>query len=47
MFNGIIFNTGKVKLIKSNVNSINISILTNLKFSNKELGSSVSCNGVC
>ena len=47
MFNGIIFNTGKVKLIKKDVNSINISVTTNVKFSNKDLGSSVSCNGVC
>ena len=47
MFNGIIFNTGKVKSIKSDVNSINISIISNVKFSNKDLGSSVSCNGVC
>lgn len=47
MFNGIIFNTGKVKLIKKNTNSISITFKTDLKFSNKDLGSSVSCNGVC
>ena len=47
MFNGIIFNTGKVKLIKKYKNSISIDIETNLKFLNKDLGSSVSCNGVC
>ena len=47
MFNGIIFNTGKVKLIVKNKNSILIAIKTNLKFYPKELGSSVSCNGVC
>ena len=47
MFNGIIFNTGKIKLIKKDKNSINIIIKTNLKFSTKEIGSSVSCNGVC
>ena len=47
MFNGIIFNTGKVKVIKKNRNSISISIKTDLKLSNKDLGSSISCNGVC
>ena len=47
MFNGIIFNTGKVKFIKKRKDSISISILTNLKFSKKNLGSSVSCDGVC
>jgi len=47
MFNGIIFNTGKVKSIKRNYNSILIGIETNLKFFTKDLGSSVSCNGVC
>jgi riboflavin synthase len=47
MFNGIIFNTGKVKFIKKRKDSISISILTNLKFSKKDLGSSVSCDGVC
>jgi riboflavin synthase len=47
MFNGIIFNTGKVTSIKKNSNSFLISIKTNLKFSNKDLGSSISCNGVC
>ena len=47
MFNGIIFNTGKVKLLKKNNNSTIIGIQTHLKFSQKELGSSISCNGVC
>ncbi len=47
MFNGIIFSTGKVVSIKKNANSILINIGTKLKFSNKEIGSSVSCNGVC
>jgi len=47
MFNGIIFNTGKIKLIEKNKNSVFINIETNLKFTNKELGDSVSCNGVC
>jgi riboflavin synthase len=47
MFNGIIFNTGKIRLINKSKNSINIAVETNLKFSNNDLGSSVSCNGVC
>ena len=47
MFNGIIFNTGKVKSIKRSANNALISIETGLKFTTKELGSSVSCNGVC
>jgi riboflavin synthase len=47
MFNGIIFNTGKVKLIKKNINSILITIETNIKFTKKDLGSSIACNGVC
>jgi riboflavin synthase len=47
MFNGIIFNTGKVKSIKRSTNTALISIETGLKFTTKDLGSSVSCNGVC
>ncbi len=47
MFNGIIFNIGKIKLIKRNKNSIFIDIETSLKFSKEEIGDSVSCNGVC
>ena len=47
MFNGIIFSTGIVKLIKKNNNSIYIGINTKLKFTQKDIGLSVSCNGVC
>lgn len=47
MFNGIIFNNGKIKLIKKNKNSIFVGIETNLKINKKEIGSSFSCNGVC
>lgn len=47
MFNGIIYNTGKVKSIKKFQNSILLGIKTNLKFSKNEIGSSISCNGVC
>ena len=47
MFNGIIFNTGKVRNIKKNKNSIYIGIETKINFDRKDLGSSVSCDGVC
>ena len=47
MFNGIIFNTGKVKNIKKNSNSIHLSIQSKIKFNKKDLGSSICCNGVC
>tara|TARA_Y100000389_G_scaffold204401_1_gene256734 strand:- start:1654 stop:2241 length:588 start_codon:yes stop_codon:yes gene_type:complete len=47
MFNGIIFNTGKIKKIIKNNNSCLITIETNLIFTQKDIGSSVSCNGVC
>ena len=47
MFNGIIFNTGKVKSIKRSANNAFIGIETDLKFTINDLGSSVSCNGVC
>ena len=47
MFNGIIFNTGRVKNIKKKKNSIYVGIQTKMNFSNKDLGSSISCNGVC
>ena len=47
MFNGIIFNTGKVKIIKKNKKSIYVGIQTKIKFNNKDLGSSICCDGVC
>ena len=47
MFNGIIFNTGIVKFIKKNKNSFLIDVKSKLKFTNKDIGSSVSCDGVC
>ena len=47
MFNGIIFNTGKVKNIKKNNKSIYVGIQTKIKFNKKDLGSSICCNGVC
>ena len=47
MFNGIIYNTGKVEIIKKKTNSIFLGIRSNLRLNNKDLGASISCNGVC
>ena len=47
MFNGIIFNTGVVKILKKNKNSIHVGIKSNLRFRNNEIGSSICCSGVC
>ena len=47
MFNGIIFNTGKVKNIQKNISSIYVGIQTKINFSKKDLGSSICCDGVC
>ena len=47
MFNGIIYNTGKVISVERRKKSIFIGILSNTTFKKKDLGSSISCNGVC
>ena len=47
MFNGIIFNVGVVKAIKKEKKSILISISSNLRIRRNDIGSSISCNGVC
>ena len=47
MFNGIIFDTGIVKLIKKNKKSILVGIHSDLKLKKKDIGSSISCDGVC
>ena len=47
MFNGIIYNTGKVISLQKTKKSIFIGILSNIIFKKKDLGSSISCNGVC
>ena len=47
MFNGIIKNTGKInKIYKNNKNCV-IEILSKIKFTKKEIGSSISCSGAC
>ncbi len=47
MFNGIIYNTGVITNILENKNSKSIVIKSKLKFKQKEIGSSICCNGVC
>jgi riboflavin synthase len=47
MFNGIIFNQGLVTKIFKRPKGINIFIKSNLKLSNKNLGVSIACDGVC
>ena len=47
MFNGIIKNTGKIVKLYSKNNNCIIEILSKMKFTKNEVGSSVSCSGVC
>ena len=47
MFNGIIFNQGIVRKIIKRKKGINIFIKSNLKITKKDLGISISCDGVC
>ena len=47
MFNGIIYNLGELKTIKKYKNSILVGIKSNFKSNKKEIGSSISCDGVC
>ena len=47
MFNGIIFNRGKVIKIDKRINGINLFIKSSIPLKNKDLGVSVSCDGVC
>ena len=47
MFNGIIFNQGKVKKIINRKKGINLFLKSNLKLYKKDLGVSICCDGVC
>ena len=47
MFNGIIFNQGRVKKISKRKKGINIFIYSQLKISKKDIGMSISCDGLC
>ena len=47
MFNGIIKNTGKINKIYKKNNNCVLEILSKMKFSKSDIGSSVSCSGAC
>ena len=47
MFNGIIFNKGIVTQVKKRKKGINLFLQSNIKLSQKDLGLSISCDGVC
>ncbi len=47
MFNGIIFKQGLVKKITKRKNGINLFLKSNLKVKKKDIGISISCDGVC
>ena len=47
MFNGIIFNQGKIVKISKTANGINLFLKSKINLSKKNLGISVSCDGVC
>ena len=47
MFNGIIFNQGEVDKIIKKKKGINLFIRSNFSLKSKDLGISISCDGVC
>jgi len=47
MFNGIIFSQGKIDKVVKRKKGINLFIKSNLSIKSKDLGISVSCDGVC
>ena len=47
MFNGIIFNQGVITKIQKRSKGINIFVKSDLKLIKKDIGVSVSCDGVC
>ena len=47
MFNGIIKDTGKIYKVFKNNNNCSIEILSKMKFSKNEIGTSISCSGAC
>jgi len=47
MFNGIIKYTGKLNKISKKKNNCIIEISSHMKFTNNDIGSSVSCSGAC
>ena len=47
MFNGIIKNTGTIFKIKKKNNDCVMQLFSKIKFKKNEIGSSISCSGVC
>ena len=47
MFNGIVKYTGKVNKIYKENNNCSLEIISSIKFSKNEIGSSISCSGAC
>ena len=51
MFNGIVYNQGTIKSLRRNPKyvrgSLVIEVASNIKFKKKDIGESVSCDGVC
>ena len=47
MFNGIIFNQGKIQKIIKRKKGINLFIKSNLNLKKSDLGISIACDGVC
>ena len=47
MFTGIIKNIGTIKTLTKKNNGYFLSVISNLNFSKKDIGTSISCSGVC
>ena len=47
MFNGIIFNRGLITEIFKRSKGLNIFVKSDLKLTNKDIGVSIACDGVC
>ena len=47
MFNGIIFNRGLITKSLNRPKGVNIFVKSDLKLKKKDIGVSISCDGVC
>jgi riboflavin synthase len=47
MFTGIIKNIGTIKTLTKKNNGYFLSVVSNLNFTKKDIGTSISCSGVC
>ena len=47
MFNGIIFNKGKIQKITKRTKGINLFVKSNIHLKSRNVGISISCDGVC